>query len=135
MKIRLKLAPRHTTGSSRQNTADHPTVCGSFLVEASQSRELRSARTRFRETGPSMESLRSSSQLKFFPETAVSWRRRWQKTQTSILWQKLATRDGALAVRSDRLNFQGLGLQGFRLLPVEDGLTHVNVDHLLHLRH
>ncbi len=82
-----------------------------------------------------MESLRSSSQLKFFPETAVSWRRRWQKTQTSILWQKLATRDGALAVRSDRLNFQGLGLQGFRFFPVEDGLTHVDVDHLLHLRH
>src|ERR1700737_4662735 len=82
-----------------------------------------------------MESLPTSSQLKFFPETAVSWRRRWQKTQPSILWQKLATRDGALAVRSDRLNFQGLGPQGFRLLPVEDGLTHVNVDHLLHLRH
>ena len=68
-----------TTGSSRQNIADHPRVCGSFLVEASQSRELRSARTRVRETGPSMESLRSCSQLKFFPETAVSWRRRWQK--------------------------------------------------------
>jgi hypothetical protein len=61
-----------------------------------------------------MGSLRSSSQLKFSAETAVSWRRRWQKAQSSILLQKLCTRDGALAVRSDRLNFQGLGLRGFR---------------------
>ena len=116
-----------TTGSSRQNIADHPTVCGSFLVEASQSPELRSARTRLRESGPSMESLRSSSQLKFFPETAVSWRRRWQKTQTSILWQKLATRDGALAVRSDRLNFQGFHLQGSfsRLIFRDRGTSHL----------
>jgi hypothetical protein len=82
-----------------------------------------------------MESLRSSSQLKFFPETAVSWRRRWQKTQNSLLWQKLSTRDGALAVCSDRLNFQGFRVQSFRFFPVEDGFTHVDLDHLLHLRH
>src|ERR1700736_6569189 len=126
MKIRLKLAQQHTTGSSRQNTADHPTVCGCFLVEASQSPELRSARTRLRETGPSMESLRSSSQLKFFPETAVSWRTRWQKTQTSILWQKPSARDAALAVCSDRLNFQGFRVQSLRFFPVEDGFTHVD---------
>jgi bifunctional non-homologous end joining protein LigD len=40
---------------------------GNYATEASQAPELRSARTRLRETGHSMESLRSSSQLKFFP--------------------------------------------------------------------
>jgi hypothetical protein len=84
-RLRVRITAAWRTGITWKHPHRHNRMQQTKYCRSSDGMWKLSARTRLRETGPSMESLRSSSQLKFFPETAVSWRRRWQKTQTSIL--------------------------------------------------